>query len=153
MKNLILFVTVLFFWNGSIQAQDIPSSKVPEAVKNALMKIHSNAKGIEWEKTGESYNVEYEIGRKDHELWISPEGEILRHKEDISSSNLPQSIKNKIKSEYKGYRIEDAEKLTVKNQVFYKIELDGRGNNSDLDLILDANGNSQDNKEWYQTTR
>jgi hypothetical protein len=153
MKNLILFAMILFFWQGSIQAQGIPSSEVPEAVKNAFMKTHSNAKDIEWERKGEYYNVEYEIGRNNHELWISSEGQILRHKEDISSSDLPRRIKEKIKSDYRSYRIDDAEKLTAGNQVFYKIELEGRGNNSDLDLILDANGNSQDNKVWYQMPR
>lgn len=154
MKTFILLAAILFCY-GTIHAQDISASEVPEVVKNALLKTHPNPKDVEWERKGEYYNVEYEIGRHDHELWISPSGQIVKHKEELSANALPQGLRNKIKSDYKGYKVDDVDKLTIGNQVLYKIELEsGRGSNkTELDLILDENGNSQDNKMWYQMPR
>lgn len=151
MKNLILLAIILFGY-GSIQAQDIPASSVPAVVKNTLMKTNSNPRDVEWERKGEYYNVEYEIGQNDHELWITASGQLIKHKEDISPAGLPQSIKNRIKTDYKEYRIDDAEKLTIGNKVLYKVEMEtGRGDNKvELDLVLDENAKSLDNSAWYE---
>lgn len=105
-------------------------------------------------KKGQYYEVEYEIGRFDHELWISPTGQILRHKEEVSSSNLPQSIKNLLQTQYKEFRVDDVDKLTVGNNVFYKIELENdRGSRKqEIDLVLDENAKPQDASVWYQVS-
>lgn len=108
----ITLVSFLVLCVGSTFAQDIATSSVPQVVKNALIKTHSNPRDIEWEKKGENYNVEYEIGKHDHELWISPQGKILKHKEEISSSSLPQGIKKKVAADLKAI-----EQMTLKKQL------------------------------------
>lgn len=153
MKNLFFFIPIIF-WSNTLSAQDIPSSQVPNEVKTAFLRVEANPKDVEWEKKGQYYEVEYEIGRFDHELWISPTGQILRHKEEVSSSNLPQSIKNLLQTQYKEFRVDDVDKLTVGNNVFYKIELENdRGSRKqEIDLVLDENAKPQDASVWYQVS-
>lgn len=153
MKNLIL-LAVIVLWSGNIMAQDISASEVPTIVKDAFKKEFPNSRDIEWEREGEYFNVEFEIGKNDHELWITPSGKIVKHKEDISSAELPTSIKNKIKADYKGYRIDDVDKLTLENRVFYKVEIEiGRNNNKrELDLYFDKDAKSLEKNIWYQTS-
>lgn len=152
MKNLIL-LAVIVFWSANIMAQDISSSEVSTIVKDAFKKEFPNSRDIEWERKGEYYNVEFEIGKNDHELWITPSGKILKHKEEISSAKLPANIKNKIKADYKGYRIDDVDKLTLENTVLYKVEIEiGRDNNKkELDLFFDKDAQSLERNRWYQT--
>ncbi len=142
----------VFLWYGATQAQDIPASEVPAVVQNAVTKTHTNPKDVEWEKKGAYYTVEYEMGRNDHELWITSSGQIVKHKEEISSTDLPQQIKTKIKADYKGYKIEDVNKLTLGDRVLYKIEIErGRGSDkSEMDLVFDKDANALDKNAWYQ---
>lgn len=151
MKYLILMTTV-FICFGNVRAQDIPASSVPTAVKNALLSTHSNPRDVEWEKKGANYKVEYDIGRNDHELWITPSGEVIKHKEGVSSSNLPMAVKNLIKTDYKAYKIDDTDKLTVGSNVLYKVELEkGWGNSKEeIDLILDESAKVYEITDWYQ---
>ena len=133
-------------------AQDIMTSEVPNIILDSFNKEFPNARDIEWEKKGEHYKVEFEIGRHDHDVLINTAGQILGHKEDIANSQLPSVIKNKIKTDYKGYRIDGADKQTIGNKVLYKIEIEsGRSNNKkELDLILDQEGKSYDHKAWNE---
>lgn len=145
MKKQVLTLLMLCF-GGSLMAQDIPSSEVPNAVKNAFTKEFSNPRDVEWEKKGEYYNVEFEIGRNDHELWITPSGQIVRHKEELSSSELPAAIKNKISANHKGYRIDDVDKLTMGNKALYKVEI--KNGQKEMDLIFDKDGKSYEKSDW-----
>jgi len=145
-------MVLIFFFGRDAIAQDLMPSQVPSIVKDALKTKFPNSNDIEWEKKGEYYNVEFEIGRNDHELWITPSGQIVKHKEEISSAQLPQNIKNKIKTDYKGYRIDDVDKLTIKDKVLYKVEIETRtkNNKKEVDLILDEDGKSFEKSAWYE---
>src|SRR5690606_621921 len=77
----------------------------------------------EWELKNGVYEAEFEIGRLDHEVWINKNGTIIKHKEELSSKLLPAAVRERIRSNFKGYRASDAEKLTQGNNVFYKVEL------------------------------
>lgn len=149
MKYLILVATMVF-WFGNANAQKIPASEVPTVVKDALMKAYSNPMDVEWEKKGENYKVEFDIGRLDHELWINSTGEVIRHKEDITSKDLPRAITNKLMLEYSDYIIDEVEKLTVDRRVLYKVELEREVGNTEEEvvLIMDENAKTYEIAEW-----
>lgn len=156
MKYLVLVATMVF-WFGNVNAQKIPGSEVPTVVKEALMKAYSNPMDVEWEKKGENYKVEFDVGRRDHELWINPAGNIIRHKEDIASTDLPMAITNKLMLEYSDYTIDEVEKLTVDNRVLYKVELEREAGNTkeELVLIMDENAKTYEIADWeasFETT-
>ena len=89
MKNLfVALLAVLPFVTISC-AQDIPQHNVPSVILNAFSAAYPNAADIEWEKKGNIYNVEFEIGKTEHEIWYNAEGKVLKHKTEIPLSEVP----------------------------------------------------------------
>lgn len=95
---------------------------------------------MEWEKKGENYKVEFEIGysKYDHSVWYNKEGLLVRHKEEISKKDLPESIRSVINRDYKWYWIHEAEKITEVSQTLYRVELISFS--KEWDLIFDETG-------------
>ena len=140
MKKIILALTTgLLLFVGNVMAQDIPQSQVPSVILNKFKSDFPKAKDIEWELQSEMYNVEFEIGRSvDHEIWYDKSGNLIKHKEDISKNDLPSTVSAVLQKDFKGYKIDDVEKLTEGSAVTYKMELNSM--NKDWDIVMDANG-------------
>jgi len=147
MKSILLtFAAGLLFSAGSLHAQDIPTSQVPSVIANKFATQYPKAKDIDWERKGELYNVEFELGRNiDHEIWYDSKGVIVRHKEDIAKSSLPAAVTSKLAKDFKGYRIDDPEKITEGGKVTYKLEL--KSFTKDWDIVIDSQGNILKQKE------
>lgn len=123
MKTLILIIFV-----GGIScaiAQDVPQSQVPPEVSNAFKSKFTKAKDVDWEMEGDLYKVDFEVGSRDHELWIDKSGTIRKHREELSNRSLPQVIAEKVKTEFQEYRIDDAYKVEADGKILYHIDLDG----------------------------
>ncbi len=118
-------LSILFLGATSLFAQDIQEAQVPSVIVNNFKKEFPKAKDVEWEKKGDQYNVDFEIGwGTDYEAWFSESGKLIKYKQEISEADLPQPIKDAIQKEYAGYRIDDAKKI-VKNGVdTYKVEIE-----------------------------
>ncbi len=140
MKLLISSLLMVGLSTAAI-AQDVAKNDVPSAVLNTFNTNFSNAVDIEWEMEGDLYKGEFEIGKAEHEVWIDKSGNINRHKSDISKEELPERVREKIKSDYKDYSIDDVEKIEIDGTVYYEIELDGKSR--DLDIILSPDGTVQ----------
>jgi uncharacterized membrane protein YkoI len=141
MKNKFLILGTVLGLTLATHAQDIAQNQVPSVISNQFNSQYSKATDIEWEMDGNLYNVDFEIGwNTDHEIWYNKNGEIVKHKEDIAKSDLPETVKNKLKSNFKGYSIDDLEQITDNGKVLYKIELDALVQ-QDWDVVLDSNGN------------
>jgi hypothetical protein len=119
-------------------AQDIPKSQVPSLVLNAFQTKFANATDVEWELKGDDYKAEFEIGKRNHDVWIDKSGNIKKHKEDFPKSDLPAAVKQKLESEFSNYKIDDADKVEVDGKVYYQIELDG--NNEERKILFSADG-------------
>ncbi|HEY8510432.1 MAG TPA: PepSY-like domain-containing protein [Cyclobacteriaceae bacterium] len=130
MKTLILIIFV-----GGISyatAQDVAKSDVPTEVSAALKSKFAKAKDIEWEMEGDLYKADFEVGSRDHELWIDRSGSIRRHREELSRRDLPQVISEKVKTEFQEYRIDDAHKVEDNGRILYHIDLDGPGEDREV---------------------
>ncbi|KDN55610.1 PepSY-like domain-containing protein [Flavobacterium seoulense] len=139
MKKQILTLAAISMFSISM-AQDIPSSQVPSVILNQFNKNFPKATDVEWEIKGNLYNVDFETGwNVDHEVWYNAEGKMTKHKEDISLKELPKAVHNKIKTNFKGYTIDDLKRITDNGKVVYKMELNSLLN-QDWDVIIDANG-------------
>jgi hypothetical protein len=123
---------------SSVIAQDIPQSQVPSLVLNAFQLKYSNVTDLEWELKDDLYKAEFEIGTRDHDLWIDNAGNIKKHKEDFPKGQLPSSVRKKIASEFKDYKIDDVDKIQMDKKVLFQVDLDGpRG---DREVLFTADG-------------
>ena len=135
----IKFLAIAFLLTGVANAQDMPQSQVPSVVVNSFKKEFPKAGDIEWEKQNDQYNVEFEIGFfTDYEAWFDATGKLIRYTQDISGSKLPEAVKNAIKKQYKGYRIDDAKKITENKVVTHSVEIE-KGND-ELKLVFSTDG-------------
>lgn len=126
MKNkAIKFMAVFLLGTGSIFAQDVQESQVPSVIVNNFKKEFPKASDVEWEKKGDNYNVDFEIGwGVDYEAWYAATGKLIKYKQEISDANLPQAVKDAIKKDHAGFRIDDAKKYVENGVETYQVELE-----------------------------
>lgn len=139
MKKQILTLAALSIFSISF-AQDISTSQVPSVILNQFNKDFPKASDIEWEIEANFYNVDFEIGwNNDHEVCYTPQGKIMKHKEDITTKELPLTVSSRIKTDFKGYTIDDLERITDNGKVVYKMELNALIA-QDWDVVIDPKG-------------
>lgn len=144
MKALIFVIGIVGGLASSAIAQDIPQSQVPSVVLNAFQSKYTNVTDLEWELKGDLYKAEFEIGKRDHDVWIDKNGTIKKHKEDFPKSQLPAAIQQKIQSEFKDYKIDDVDKIEEGGKVFYQVELDSKA--GDRKVLFTADGKIEENR-------
>ncbi len=143
MKKTVVFLMVISAAMVSC-AQNNYQSVVPSLVLNAFQQQFSNAKDVEWEMDNGYYAVEFEIGVNDHDAWFDSTGKLVKHKEDIAQTDLPEWIKTTIKTNYPRHRIDDVKKTTENGTIMYKVELERRS--EDRVLVFSADGNLIENR-------
>lgn len=135
----IQIMIVIFLSSTSIFAQDILESQVPSVILNNFKKDFPKAKDVEWDRQGDQYNVDFEIGWvTDYEAWYSSSGKLNKYTKEISEKDLPKAVKNLIKNQYKGYHIDDVKKITENGLETYDVEI--KKGNDELELILSGKG-------------
>lgn len=141
MKTKFLIVAIsLLFASGTLFAQKISKNEVPSLVINSFQQAFPKASDIDWKRDGELYKVDFEIGIPDldHDVWYENTGKLIKHKEEISKSDLPKEIKTKIETEFADYKIDDIKKITEEDRVNYVVELESI--QQDWKVSFDANG-------------
>lgn len=141
MKKQILTIATLMATASALQAQDISQSQVPSVIVNEFSSQFSKATDVEWEMDGSLYKVDFEMSWNiDHEIWYNAEGKIIKCKEEIATSELPKAVKNRLKTDFKGYSINDLERIIDNGKEVYKMDLNAL-TQQDWDVVVDANGN------------
>ncbi len=139
MKRINFLILGLLSISTISCAQDIPSSEVPSVILNKFQQDYTNATHVEWEKKMNNYEVEFEIGRTDHEIIYSAGGELIRHEEDLSANELPSAVSQTVKNDYAGYHVDDVDKITDESGTYYIVELEASGK-SDLKVFINTDG-------------
>lgn len=122
----------------AVNAQDISQTEVPSLVLNTFQSKYPTARDIDWEIEGDLYKVDFEIGNRDHDLWIDKNGKVTKHKEEIVKSELPSAIAQKIKSEFKQYTIDDVDKIERDGKVLFKVDLDSKSGDREVTFNNDG---------------
>lgn len=140
-KYISMSILALFIGVTSMFAQDIPQSQVPSLVLNSFQQKYPKAYDVEWELKGDLYKVEFEksLLGDDVEVWFDKSGKVVRSKEEISKSELPKAILDKIDAEFKASIIKDVEKFIDNNTVSYKVEV--KTIREEWDILFDEKGN------------
>jgi hypothetical protein len=124
MKRIFLFAASFFAFAQLSFAQDLRQSQVPAVIANSFKNTFSDARFVEWERDGTMYQVDFETGWNiDHEIWFKSTGEILRHKQDIKSKDLPATILQTLETTFKGYRISDVKMIKTETETTYTLEM------------------------------
>lgn len=126
MKRIALIASFAFTcFATTVFGQDIPQSQVPSVIVNNFQQTFPKANDIEWALDGEQYKVEFETGLPgiDHDVWFDKTGKVTRHKEEISKSDLPKKVLEKINGEYSSYRVDDVKKISEGDKATYTLEL------------------------------
>lgn len=140
MNKLFIGLVGFLFSVGLSFGQDLSQHEVPSVIINHFQQEFPKAKDIDWELKGDYYEVEFELDwpSKDHEIWYDADGNITRHKQEISKSDLPSSISEVLKKDYKWYRIKDVKKIESNNETTYSLEAKTIG--EEWNLVFDETG-------------
>ena len=133
-----LFLAACLLLSGFTYGQDLAEKDVPSVVINSLKKAFPNATAVEWEMKGNLYNAEFDVSRRDHEVWLNSKGSIIKHKQEIKSREIPAIVMKTLKQNFKGYWIDDVDKYEVAKQFFYKVEL--KTLTKEKNVVLDHKG-------------
>ena len=106
-----------------VHAQDLTEAQVPAEAKKSLTAAYPTAAEIKWEKKKELYKAGFKIGKADHDLWLSADGKIMKHRLEIKKDELPAAVHETIKKDFSSYKIDDCEKTEEKGVATYKVEL------------------------------
>tara|TARA_B100001123_G_scaffold391200_1_gene469379 strand:- start:244 stop:696 length:453 start_codon:yes stop_codon:yes gene_type:complete len=137
--TLYLFSLVSLLIGAGCESDDEDDFRadVPSVVLNAFQSNYPKASDVEWEMLGDDYQVDFEIERVDYEAIFSAEGDMLKYKYEISSTELPEAVKKAITANYANYQIDDTDILVINKDLYYQVELDGK---PDKHLVLNEDG-------------
>lgn len=140
-KYILMSIIALAIGVTNIFAQDIPQSQVPSLVLNSFQQKYPKAYDVEWELKGDLYKVEFEksLLGDDVEVWFDKSGKVVRSKEEISKSELPKAVLDKIDAEFKASIIKDVEKFNENGIISYKVEI--KTIREEWDVLFDEKGN------------
>ncbi len=122
-----------------LNAQNLTSSQVPGTILTQFQKSYAEAANIEWEMKHEYYEVEFKIGRLDHEITYDKNGKIVKMEKDMSTSELPIAIAKWVKTKYPDYKIDEVEMKERNGARNYKVDIE-KGLFKERKLIFDGNG-------------
>lgn len=125
MKKYGFLSIILLFVMNVVWGQDLHSSQIPEKILYDFKQSFPDAKDVSWERKGDLYEVEFEIGfwNNDRKLWYDAKGKKVGYREDIPKKKLPEAVMNAIQKNYKYYWIKDVEKYVSEGKTTYQVEL------------------------------
>lgn len=124
-RTHILVTTALMLSVALCYSQDISESQVPSLVVNSFKQHFSKTSDVDWEMKGNEYKVEFKTGSyTDHEAWFNKTGKMVKHKQEILSSDLPNVVQTSIKNGFSGYRIDNVKRIEMNDIITYKVELE-----------------------------
>ncbi|MGB6046440.1 MAG: PepSY-like domain-containing protein [Flavobacteriales bacterium] len=130
-----------------LMAQDLTPAQVPAPVMASFNKEFPKAMDVDWDLKGTQYKVEFETGLlgNDHEAWYDASGKLLKHKEEISASDLPAAVSAAIAKDFAGYRTDDVERVTQDGAMTYIMELKKTG--EEWKVAYDAGGKQLEKRQ------
>ncbi|WP_445716337.1 PepSY-like domain-containing protein [Flavobacterium sp.] len=132
-KSMILMS--LFMMTFVSFAQKIKEQNVPQVVKNALIQKFPKATKLKWDKEGENFEASFDLDDVDNSVLFNKAGRIIETEVEITTTQLPETVLNYLRTNYKDQKIKEAAKITSENgKVTYETEIKGK------DLLFDENG-------------
>ena len=146
--TLYLFSLVSLLIGAGCESDDEDDFRadVPSVVLNAFQANYPKASDVEWEMFGDDYEVEFDIETVDYEAIFSAEGDMLKYKYEVLSSELPEAVSKKVAENYADYQIDDTDILVINNELYYQVELDGK---PDKHLVFNEDGSENTDVNYW----
>lgn len=138
MKSLTLFVIATSICLASC-GQDIPESKVPSVVLNAVQAKFPGISNVDWEKKKDHYEAEFKKDSVEYTLQIDATGRVIQQKRDLENGAIPAAIQAAVSSAHAGYVIDDVDIIEKNGTTIYEVELEAKGK-KDLKIFYSADG-------------
>ena len=132
----------------SCDNDDYPYAEVPSVVLNEFWSQYPDASDAEFSELGKDYEVDFEVNKIDQAALISPSGELLKEKIEITWNDLPARVQKTLERDYGRRKIEDPEKIKVGEDIFYQVEVDRFFRNERL--VMDASGNIETAMSYWK---
>lgn len=123
-KSILLLSIIAFLFVNPIFKQGIPEREVPSIVKNSFLGEYPNAEDIDWKIDKNLYEVAFKLDKSiENKVWLNSKGKIVKHEEELTRKELPPVVLSKIEADFKGYRIDEVDKVTTDTEVYYEVAL------------------------------
>jgi hypothetical protein len=115
------------------------NNEVPQKVKAAFTMKFPTVKKVKWDKESDTeWEAEFKIKGVEYSANFLEDGTWQETEHEIKKSDIPENIKNILNSDFKGYKIEEAEISEAITGSVYEFELE-KGE-EELEVVLDFNG-------------
>ena len=119
--RLPLLLLVLLF---SCNTDGLDNQEVSSMALNGFYLEFDQAEEVRWEEGAIGYLVTFESSGEDHKALLDPEGNFLKIIKEISFSELPQAVKDRIGESYSSANRDEAAILEIGQQRYYQVELE-----------------------------
>ncbi|WP_207432338.1 hypothetical protein [Sabulibacter ruber] len=127
-------------------SQKLTGVQPPSLVQNSLQVKYPAAKMVEWEKEGALYEAEFAINQIEHTVLLDATGRVVMHKQEITSSELPQEVTLGLQRDFPSHLLDDLEKVEKDGRVYFQVELEN--NNQDLKKVYASDGSVANLPFW-----
>jgi hypothetical protein len=115
------------------------NNEIPQKVKDAFSIKFPTVKKVKWDKESDTeWEAEFKIKGIEYSANFLEDGTWQETEREIKKSEIPESISNMMNSEFKGYKIEEAEISETITGSVYEFEIE-KGE-EELEVVFDFNG-------------
>ena len=114
-------------------------TNVPAKVKTAFEQKFPTAKKVKWDKENEiEWEAEFKMNSKEYSANFNSDGKWMETEYEIKKSDIPSAVKSSLDSDFKGYKIEEAEISETADGKVYEFELE-KGK-TDIEVAISTDG-------------
>ena len=107
-KITLVFALALLLFAGSSYAAPVTTGpRVPASVTKEFGQHFTGATEVKWENVKDYFKATFAINGKMLYAFYTQEGDLMGTAHNLSPLNLPQPLRNEIKTSYAGYWITD----------------------------------------------
>lgn len=137
MKNVFLIFTLVAIFSLNAGCQD--AKEVPADVKTAFSQKFPDASKVKWSMESETeWEAEFKMDGKEYSANFDTKGTWLETEYKVEMKDLPDAVKNTLKSEFEGYEIEEIEMVETADGKFYELEIEK--DDKEMEILIDLNG-------------
>tara|TARA_R110002050_G_scaffold196426_3_gene331419 strand:- start:11120 stop:11584 length:465 start_codon:yes stop_codon:yes gene_type:complete len=139
MKKIQKLSLGLLLVTGTISLFACQSKEVPKNVLNTFTKMFPTAKKIDWSKESDTeWEAEFHLKGVAYSANFLAVGTWQETEHEIKKNSIPETIMSTIKSEFPGYKIEEAEISETKDGMVYEFEIEKAEAEMEITLTKDG---------------
>ena len=140
-------MSLLFALLFSCDSDDNVHTEIPSVVLNAFHQEYPKALEEGWRQKDSLYEVDFEIGDRDHSARLSAEGRIIGEKREIAMKEIPQAVLSGLNRNFERSDLGDPELVELRGRSLYQLELDKIL--FDEKIVLDETGKNITNIPYW----